>query len=40
VQPFGAAIDGYDFRLVHERNARPEVGMLSQWLLDAVGAIP
>jgi LysR family transcriptional regulator, glycine cleavage system transcriptional activator len=40
VQPIGAAIDGYDFHLVHPRKARPEVGMLSQWLLDAVGAIP
>ncbi|GLS32760.1 LysR family transcriptional regulator, glycine cleavage system transcriptional activator [Mesorhizobium albiziae] len=38
LQPFGPAIDGYDFHLVHPRNARPEVGMLSEWLLDAVQA--
>lgn len=36
VQPFGPVIDGYDFHLVHPKAARPEVHMLSEWLLDAL----
>jgi len=38
VQPFGPAIDGYDFHLVHPVTTRPEVRMLSEWLLDALGS--
>ncbi len=40
VQPFGPVIDGYDFHLVHPKAARPEVRMLSDWLLDALGQKP
>lgn len=36
VQPFGPIIDGYDFHLVHPRTTKPEVSMLSDWLLDAL----
>lgn len=40
VQPFGPLIEGYDFHLVHPKAARPEVRMLSEWLLDAVRQKP
>lgn len=40
VQPFGPLIEGYDFHLVHPKAARPEVRMLSEWLLDVVRQKP